>query len=212
AFLNPGSALKKETLMKTELEGRTMEFTVAIIKCVRTLPKALEGVEVGRQLLRSAGSIGANYREANRAESKSDFVHKIGLAEKEASETGYWLEVCLKAALGAPQTIKTLLNESVELLAILTTRSQGKGEVEKRKARKRETETSKPSGGKSKKSFTPFPRIRAFCFFVSAFPISRFPLFQFLAFRFPLSRFYDFRFFSSSRASSSASPAGEPIS
>ena len=107
--------------MKTELEGRTKRFAVEIIKTVRNFPRAVDGIEVGRQLLRSATSIGANYREANRAESKDDFVHKVGLAEKEASETGYWLEICRDASLGPPQRIKVLLGESCELLAILTT-------------------------------------------------------------------------------------------
>ncbi len=72
-------------------------------------------------MLRAGTSIGANYREANRAESKADFVHKVGLAEKESSETGYWLEICWDADLGAPQRVKPLLDESSELLAILTT-------------------------------------------------------------------------------------------
>jgi len=107
--------------MKTELEDRTKRFSVDVIRAVRTFPKVIDGWEVGRQLLRSATSIGANYREANRAESKADFIHKIGLAEKEASETGYWLEICGDSAIGAPAKIKALLAESVELLAILTT-------------------------------------------------------------------------------------------
>ena len=65
--------------------------------------------------------MGANYREANRAESKDDFIHKVGLAEKEASETRYWLEICFDAALGSPERSKLLRDESSELLAILTT-------------------------------------------------------------------------------------------
>jgi four helix bundle protein len=107
--------------MKTELEGRTKRFAVGIIKLVRTFPRAVDGIEVGRQLLRSGTSIGANYREANRAESKDDFVHKVGVAEKEASETEYWLKICWDAALGTPQRVEALLDESSELLAILTT-------------------------------------------------------------------------------------------
>ena len=107
--------------MKTELEGRTKRFAVEIIKVVRTFPRAVDGIEVGRQLLRAGTSVGANYREANRAESRNDFIHKVGLAEKEASETSYWLEICSDAALGAPQQVRALLAESCELLAILTT-------------------------------------------------------------------------------------------
>jgi four helix bundle protein len=107
--------------MKTELEYRTKEFAVAIVKTVRAFPKTVDGIELGRQLLRAGTSIGANYREANRAESKSDFIHKIGLAEKEASETSYWLEICRDSSLGSSTQIRSLLGESCELLAILTT-------------------------------------------------------------------------------------------
>jgi len=107
--------------MKTELEGRTKEFSVRIVRLIRTFPKTVDGIEMGRQLLRSGTSIGANYREANRAESKSDFIHKVGIAEKEASETEYWLEICEAAPLGDTNEVRALLQESRELLAIVTT-------------------------------------------------------------------------------------------
>jgi len=107
--------------MKTELEGRTKEFSVRIVRLIRTFPRTVDGIEVGRQLLRSGTSIGANYREANRAESKPDFIHKVGIAEKEASETAYWLEICEAASLGNPGEIRILLQESREILAIVTT-------------------------------------------------------------------------------------------
>jgi four helix bundle protein len=107
--------------MKTELEGRTKEFGVRIVRLIRTFPKTVDGIEVGRQLLRSGTSIGANYREANRAESKSDFIHKVGVAEKEASEAGYWLEICTAAHLGEANEVRVLLKEAVEILAIITT-------------------------------------------------------------------------------------------
>jgi len=107
--------------MKTELEDRTRNFAVKIVKLIRTFPKTVDGIEVGRQLLKSGTSIGANYREANRAESKGDFVHKVGVAEKEASETVYWLEICEASVLGSANEISVLLSESKELLAILIT-------------------------------------------------------------------------------------------
>lgn len=107
--------------MKTELEGRTKDFAVRIVRLIRTFPKTVDGIEVGRQLQKSGTSIGANYREANRAESKNDFVHKVGIAEKEASETAYWLEMCETAILGRNEDVKSLLKEATELLAILTT-------------------------------------------------------------------------------------------
>ncbi len=107
--------------MKTELEGRTKGFSVRIVRLIRTFPKTVDGIEMGRQLMRSGTSIGANYREANRAESKADFIHKVGVAEKEASETVYWLEICEAAPLGGTEEVRALLKEANELLAIVTT-------------------------------------------------------------------------------------------
>lgn len=106
--------------MKTELEGRSRDFAITLVKFIRTFPKTVDGIEVGRQLLRAGTSVGANYREANRAESKRDFVHKVGIAEKEAAETAYWLEICRGAGLGDPAETEKLLKEANELLAILT--------------------------------------------------------------------------------------------
>ncbi len=107
--------------MKTELEDRTKAFSVRLIKLIRTFPRTVDGIELGRQLFRSGTSVGANYREANRAESKSDFIHKVGVAEKEAGETVYWLELCEAAPLGGPDEVRALLQEAGELLAILIT-------------------------------------------------------------------------------------------
>ena len=107
--------------MKTELEERTKRFAVQVVKTVASFPKSSEGQIVGRQLLRAGTSIGANYREANRAESKNDFIHKIAIAEKEAAEISYWLEICRDTKLGAEKQIAGLLNEAGQLLAILIT-------------------------------------------------------------------------------------------
>ena len=107
--------------MKTELEGRTKRFSLELIAALRGFPKGYLGEVIGRQLLKSGTSIGANDREANRAESRADFVHKVSLAEKEAAETVYWLELCLAASLGASAEIQKLTQEAGKLLAILTT-------------------------------------------------------------------------------------------
>jgi four helix bundle protein len=107
--------------MKTELEDRTKKFAVRIVKTISSFQKTAEGQIIGRQLLKSGTSIGANYREANRAESRSDFVHKIGVAEKEAAETVYWLEICKETGIGSVETIQQLHKEAGELLAILIT-------------------------------------------------------------------------------------------
>ena len=76
-----------------ELEKRTREFGVRIIRLSRTLPNTPEGIVIRTQMTKSGTSIGANYREANRARSKADFKNKIRICEGEASETQYWLEV-----------------------------------------------------------------------------------------------------------------------
>jgi four helix bundle protein len=107
--------------MKTELEERTRKFAVQVVKAVAAFPKTSEGQIIGKQLLRSGTSIGANYREANRAESRHDFVHKVGVAEKEAAETIYWLEICRDTKLGSEKSISILLDEVSQLLAILIT-------------------------------------------------------------------------------------------
>ena len=71
-------------------------------------------------MVKAGSSIGANYREANRAESKKDFIHKIGIVQKEASETQYWLEVLFECDIINSDGIEALLNEATELLAIFT--------------------------------------------------------------------------------------------
>jgi four helix bundle protein len=79
---------------------------------------------LGYQLLKSGTSIGANYREAARAQSHDDFIHKIALCEKEAAETEYWLELAIEANLSKSAGFDSLLPESRELLAIFV--SSGK--------------------------------------------------------------------------------------
>lgn len=105
---------------KKELEERTKRFSFDVIRFLESLPKNYLGEVMGRQLLRSATSIGANYREANRGESRADFIHKISLAEKEAGESLYWLELMREAGLGASAKCQKLLREADELVAIFT--------------------------------------------------------------------------------------------
>ena len=105
---------------KHELEQRTKRFALRIIAFVANLPKGRVGDVVGYQLLKAGTSVGANYREANRAESKNDFIHKIAIVEKESSESHYWLELIEGAKLGDVAERSWLLNEAGELLAIFT--------------------------------------------------------------------------------------------
>ena len=103
------------------MERRTKQFAVRIIDFVSNLPRSMTGDVLTRQLLRSATSIGANYREANRGVSRADFSNKIGTVQKEAAETQYWIELLIESKVGSEDTVLALLKESTELLAIFTT-------------------------------------------------------------------------------------------
>lgn len=105
---------------RVELEARTKQFAVDVVRFVSTWPRNKIGEVISFQLLKSATSIGANYREATRAESKADFRHKMAIVEKEASETQYWLELCREVPIGSPPVAAKLYNESSQLLAIFT--------------------------------------------------------------------------------------------
>ena len=105
---------------RRDLEKRTKIFALRVIRFVEDLPKGKVANVLGYQLLKSGTSIGANYREANRAESHNDFIHKIGIVEKEASETEYWLELFDEADIGNFEERGWLLREARELVAIFT--------------------------------------------------------------------------------------------
>lgn len=78
---------------KKSLEDRTFKYAVELVKFLKSMSYNVIDIEISKQVLRSATSIGANYREANRAESKKDFIHKIGIIEKEACEIQYWINI-----------------------------------------------------------------------------------------------------------------------
>ena len=107
--------------MEKDLEKRTKRFALDVIKFVSGLPRTRAADILGRQLLRSATSIGANYREASRGVSRADFAHKIGTVEKEAAETQYWIELLIESGIGTGPVATELHRESSELLAIFTT-------------------------------------------------------------------------------------------
>ncbi len=104
--------------MKRPLENRTKLFALQIIKFIAMLPRNRITDVLGRQLLRSGTSIGSNYREAGRAESHNDFIHKIGICAKESAETQYWLELFLEGKLVNAEKCEVLRLEVSELLAI----------------------------------------------------------------------------------------------
>ena len=85
--------MKTDNEMKYDLEERTFTFTKNVIEYVRNLPKGVVYSEIGRQLVRSAGSVGANYIEANESLSKKDFIMRVKISKKEAKESLYWLNL-----------------------------------------------------------------------------------------------------------------------
>ena len=102
------------------LEQRTREYAVRIIRLSAKLPNTPEGRVIRNQLTKAGTSIGANYREANRARSKADFRNKISICESEASETQYWLEIIRDMRWIAPDELEPEYKECSELLAIFT--------------------------------------------------------------------------------------------
>ena len=91
-----------------QLEQRTRKFAIAVIRLSSELPECPESRVVRNQLTKSGTSIGANYREANRARSRADFINRIKICESEASETQYWLAVISDIAWVSPEKMRTV--------------------------------------------------------------------------------------------------------
>jgi four helix bundle protein len=87
---------------------------------VEALPKSQSSGVIGRQLLRSGTSVGANYRSACRARSRPDFISKVGIAIEEADESSYWMEILIEAGIVPAEKLSPLMQEGDELIAILT--------------------------------------------------------------------------------------------
>jgi four helix bundle protein len=100
------------------LQIRTKQFALQVIKCSEGLPKDDTSKILGRQLLRSGTSVGANYRAACRAKSKPAFISKMGDVLEESDESGYWVELLLDSGKVDEQTAAPLLTEANELVAI----------------------------------------------------------------------------------------------
>ena len=104
---------------KYDLEDRTFEFAKAVRALIKSIPKNLANIEDGKQIIRSSGSVGANYIEANEALSKKDFIMRIKICRKEAKESRYWLKLI---EVGADENLthirQGLAGESQELMNI----------------------------------------------------------------------------------------------
>ena len=104
---------------KFDLEERSAKFGVRIINFAKSLPRNVVTLPLIGQLIRSGTSIGANYCEANNAESRNDFKHKVGIAKKEAKETKYWLQMIATAYPDSKNAAAELAKEAKELNLIL---------------------------------------------------------------------------------------------
>ena len=107
-----------ETPIKT-LRDRTKTFALRIVRLYISLPKSTEAQVLGKQMLRSGTSLGAHYREANRARSNAEYISKIEVGLQELEETVYWIKLLIEAKIVDSQNLQNLLNEADQLIAIL---------------------------------------------------------------------------------------------
>jgi len=104
-----------------DLEERTLTFAKEVRLFIKTLPKNLINSQDGKQVVRSSGSVGANYIEANEALSKKDFLMRLKICRKEAKESTYWLKLLKETnPLSYKSKIQNLIDESIELVKIFS--------------------------------------------------------------------------------------------
>ena len=120
--------IKSEETRRYDLEERTLAFSKRAVKFCRALPRTVIDSEMGKQLMRSATSVGANYIEANECLGRKDFLMRIRICRKEAKETGYWLKLLDTVGPDLSCEQEYLLQESAELTRIfgsIISRSNG---------------------------------------------------------------------------------------
>lgn len=103
---------------ESDLKHRTKEFAPRIIRLYSSLPKTTEAQVIGKQVLRSGTSVGAQYREACRARSNAEFISKMESGLQELDETSYWLELLIDGRLVAKERLEHLQDEANQLTAI----------------------------------------------------------------------------------------------
>jgi len=101
-----------------ELRIRTKDFAIRIVRLFRSLPPASDAQVIGKQLLRSGTSVGANYRAVGRSRSRAEFISRLGIVVEEADETVFWLELLIETDIVKSSKLEPLLTEARELTAI----------------------------------------------------------------------------------------------
>jgi four helix bundle protein len=102
-----------------DIAERLLKFAVRIIKLVNALPNTIVARHIAGQLIRSGTSCGSNYEESRGAESRADFIHKLGIVLKEIKESRFWLKVIYHAQIIKSEQIELLIKECEELAAII---------------------------------------------------------------------------------------------
>ena len=102
-----------------EFKDRTKKFALRVIRLVEALPRKQTAQVIGKQLLRSGTSVGANYRAACRAKSTLDIIHKLSIVEEEADESLFWMELLIEAELMRKTKLASLIAEAHEIIAMI---------------------------------------------------------------------------------------------
>ena len=107
---------------RPEIRARSFAYALRAVKLYRHLQKQRDGAGwiLGKQYLRAATSIGANIEEAQASESRADFIHKLGIAQKEARESLFWLRLVSESQVVARPKLKPLIQETEELVSVIT--------------------------------------------------------------------------------------------
>jgi four helix bundle protein len=111
--------MRSEKSQSDQLEERLIEFAVRIITLAAELPRTAAGRHIAAQMLRSGTAAAPNYAEARGAESRADFVHKLGIVQKELNETSVWLRIVSRISREKNDQIVATLRENVELARII---------------------------------------------------------------------------------------------
>lgn len=106
-------------MTQDEMKARTKQFALRIIRLVQSLPPNLVADVIGKQLLRSGTSVGANYRASCRTKSTADFISKLAIVEEEADESIYWMELLVESKIVKENLLQNLMEEANQILSII---------------------------------------------------------------------------------------------
>ena len=106
------------TVNENEIKNRTKQIALRVIRLVESLPKTNSAQIIGKQLLRAATSVGANYRAACRGKSEADVLHKLSIVEEEADESLYWLELLVESNIVSKIKLSALMHDIDEIVAM----------------------------------------------------------------------------------------------